>query len=101
MRSRFNGFVWLILGISLLMALILSPFASSSPDGLESVAQAKGFAHRGEQWRLWNHAPLGDYAIPWIKNEKASAAFSGLIGTLAIFLTSLGIGKLIKNRKPE
>ena len=100
MKIRFNRSIWLILGISLLMALILSPFASSSPDGLEKVAQTKGFSHRGEQWSLWNHAPLRDYAIPWIKNEKISTAFSGLLGTLAIFLTSLGIGNLLKNRRP-
>jgi cobalt/nickel transport protein len=99
MKSRSNGFVSLILGISLFMALILSPFVSSSPDGLVKVAQAKGFSQKGGQWKLWNYAPMRDYTVPWIKNEKVSTAFSGLIGTLSIFLTSLGVGKLIKNRK--
>ena len=97
MKSRFSGFVWLGLGLSLLMALFLSPFASSSPDGLEKIAQAKGFSH----WEatLWNHAPLRDYTIPWIEDKKMSTAFSGMIGTLSIFLTTLGIGKLLRKKR--
>ena len=96
MKRRFDGFVWIGLGVALLLALFLSPFASPSPDGLERVAETKGFAEKGETWRFWKHAPLGDYAISWIKNEKVSTALSGLIGTLAIFFIALGVGKLIK-----
>ena len=96
MRRRLDGFIWIGLGISLLLALFLSPFASPSPDGLEKVAERKGFLEKGEGWKLWKYAPFSDYAIPWIKNEKVSAALSGLIGTLAIFFIVLGMGKLIK-----
>jgi cobalt/nickel transport protein len=31
------------LSVALLLALVLSPFASASPDGLEMVAEQKGF----------------------------------------------------------
>jgi cobalt/nickel transport protein len=96
MKRRLDGFIWVGLGISLLLALFLSPFASSSPDGLEKVAETKGFAEKGESWKLWKHAPFSDYAIPWIKNVKVSTALSGLIGTLAIFFIAFGLGKLIK-----
>jgi cobalt/nickel transport protein len=96
MKRRLDGFIWIGLGISLLLALSLSPFASTSPDGLEKVAEMKGFSEKGEGWKLWKYAPLPDYGIPWIKNEKVSAALSGLIGTLAIFFIVLGIGRLVK-----
>ena len=96
MSKRLDGFIWIGLGVSLLMALFFSPFASSSPDGLEKVAQMRGFKEKGEAWRFWNYAPLPDYALPWIKNEKASTALSGLLGTLAIFFIALGLGKLLK-----
>jgi cobalt/nickel transport protein len=96
MKRRRDGFIWIGLGVSLLVALFLSPFASSSPDGLEKVAETKGFLEKAEGWKLWEHAPFSDYAIPWIKNEKVSSALSGLIGTLAIFFIAMGIGKLIK-----
>jgi cobalt/nickel transport protein len=96
MKRRLDGFIWIGLGISLMLALFLSPLASTSPDGLEKVAETKGFAEKGGSWKFWKHAPLSDYTIPWIKNEKVSTALSGLIGTLAIFFIALGIGKLIK-----
>lgn len=100
MTRRFNGFIWIGLGISLLLALFLSPYASTAPDGLEKVAERGGFAEKGKNWQFWKYAPLPDYAIPWIKNKKVSTALSGLIGTLAIFFIALGIGKLIKNIPP-
>ncbi len=96
MKSRYDGFIWVGLGIALLMALFLSPLASPSPDGLEKVAEEKGFAGKGKAWELWKHAPLRHYAIPWIRNEKISTALSGLIGTAAIFFIALGVGKLLK-----
>jgi len=92
------GFVWVGLGIALLLALFLSPFASTSPDSLEKVAATKGLSEKGEGWKFWKHAPLSDYTLPWIKNEKVSTALSGLIGTLAIFFITIGIGKVIKKR---
>jgi cobalt/nickel transport protein len=96
MKSRLDGFILIGLGISLLLALFLSPYASTSPDGLEKVAETKGFSEKGESRKFWKHALLPDYSIPWIKNEKVSTALSGLIGTLAIFFIALGIGRLIK-----
>ena len=96
MKKRLAGWVWIGLGVSLLVALFLSPFASSSPDGLEKVAETKGFREKGEGWKLWKYAPLQDYALPWVKNEKVSTGLSGVLGTLAIFLIALGIGKLMK-----
>jgi len=97
-KRRFNGFVWIGLGVALLVALFLSPFASTSPDGLEKVAEMRRFSEEGERWKFWKHAPLSNYSLPWIKNEKASTALSGLIGTIAIFFITIGIGKAIKKR---
>ena len=96
MKRRLDGLIWIGLGVSLLLALFLSPFASSSPDGLEKVAEMKGFSEKGEGWKVWKYAPFSEYAIPWIKNEKVSTALSGLIGTLAIFFLAIGIGKIIR-----
>ncbi len=98
MKRRLNGFIWIGLGIALLLALFLSPFATTSPDGLEKMAGTKGFSEKGESSKFWKYAPLPDYAIPWIKNAKVSTALSGLTGTLAIFLIAMGFAKLIKKR---
>lgn len=96
MKRPLDGFILIGLGITLLLALFLAPFASSSPDGLEKVAQMKGFAEKGEGLKSWRFAPLPDYALPWVKNKKIATAVSGLAGALAIFFISWGIGRLFK-----
>ncbi len=95
MKRRFQAWILIGLGASLLLAFFISPLASSSPDGLEKVAEIKGFK-RGEGWSLWRHAPLQDYAVPWIRGRRISTAFSGLSGTASVFFIALGIGKLLK-----
>jgi cobalt/nickel transport protein len=98
MKRRLDGFVWVGLGVALLLALFLSPFASTSPESLEKIAEAKRLSERGEAWKFWEHAPLSDYTLPWIKNAKVSTALSGLVGTLAIFFITIGIAKAIRKR---
>jgi cobalt/nickel transport protein len=98
MKRRLDGFVLIGLGMALLLVLFLSPLASTSPDGLEKVAETKGFAEKAESWKFWKHAPLSDYTFPWIKDKKISTALSGVVGTLAIFSIAMGIGNLVKKR---
>ena len=50
-------FTILALALAIGLGTAASPFASSSPDGLEHVAGQKGFADRGES----RDAPLFDY----------------------------------------
>ena len=99
MKNQLKGFLWIGFGVSLLLALFLSPFASSSPDGLEKVAEHHGFAEKGERGTLWQYAPFRDYAIPGIKNEKLATAIAGLIGTVGIFMIAIGLGKILKQTK--
>ena len=99
MRNQLKGFLWIGLGVSLLLALLLSPFVSSSPDGLEKVAEHHGFAEKGESWTLWQYAPFRDYAIPGIENEKLATALAGLIGTAGIFMIAIGLGKVLRKTK--
>jgi hypothetical protein len=83
--------------ISLLIA-VLSPLASSSPDGLEKVAENKGFIG------LAQSAPfqvIADYVFPGIENEVVATILAGLLGTIVIFGVVYGIGWLIKSRRTE
>jgi len=54
--------------VSLIIAAILSPFASSWPDGLERVAELLGFTARAEGSTTIS-APLPDYIFPGITSE--------------------------------
>ena len=98
MRRRLNHLIWMGLGISLLIALLLSPFSSPLPDGLEKVSQVKGFSDAGREGRMARYAPLRGYALPVITEARTSAALSGVAGTLGIFFIMIGIGKILRRR---
>lgn len=92
-------FVLLALLVSLLLAIVISPFASSSPDGLEKVAEDKGFMEKAEeQEAAWKLAPIPDYAVGGIENESLATALAGLIGTLLTFAVGLGLAKVISRK---
>ena len=89
------------LAIALFLAIFISPFASSDPDGLEKVAKDKGFIEHaeGEGATLWESSPIPDYAIPGIKNEKIATGLAGLIGTVIIFLIGVFFAKVLSKDK--
>lgn len=73
--------VWLVgLAIALGMAL-LSPLASSYPDGLEWVAEQSGFIETALD------APyqiIPDYTFPGIDSPEAATIAAGIVGTLLV-----------------
>jgi len=76
---------WLAgLGIALAVALI-SPLASSSPDGLERVAEDKGFLGLAQDPSF---EIIADYMFPGVENEGLATVLAGLVGTMIVF----GIG---------
>lgn len=83
--------------ISLGLAGIISPFASSLPDGLEWVAEKLGFV--GKEKEI-TKAPLPDYETPFVRNTRISTALAGIAGTLIVFcITVLCMFALKKIRK--
>lgn len=86
------------LAVAITLALFFSPFASSSPDGLEKVAEIKGFLHTGEGKEIFS-APIPDYTMPGIKHEGIATSFAGLVGTLLTFGIAYGFGYILKKDK--
>lgn len=84
----------LFLGIlTLLIAGILSPFASSLPDGLERVAENLGFLERSEEPIF---KVIEDYTFPGIKSEFLSTSLAGLSGSIIIFFVTIFLFRKIK-----
>lgn len=81
--------------ISLLVCLAiasLAPLASSSPDGLERVAENQGFIDRAQ------NSPfqiIADYVFPGIQNEALATIVAGLIGTLILFCVAYAVAWLL------
>jgi len=91
---------WIIilLGVAVLAAVFLSPFASTKPDGLERVAEDKGFLGRGEGTQVVN-SPIPDYAVPGIKNEKLATSIAGLVGVIIVAVLGFGLGAILKRKE--
>lgn len=81
---------------ALILALflaILSPLASSSPDGLEKVAEDKGFMDAALEATF---EIIPDYVMPGIASEAVATILAGIIGTLILFGIGYGLAKLWK-----
>jgi len=75
------------------LALFVSPFATSWPDGLERVAARLGFEHRASPAGL--ASPLPDYAVPGVSSAVASTMVAGIAGTLAAFVLALVLARVL------
>jgi cobalt/nickel transport protein len=90
------------LAIAASLALFLSPWASSSPDGLEKVAEDKGFIENAEETEpAWEGSPVPDYAMPGLDHPALATGLAGLAGTIAIFLLAWGLALLLKKKGGE
>ena len=77
-----GGLGWAIGGLAVSLAVVLlAPFASANPDGLERVAEDMGFIGRSMD------APyqiFPDYTIPFLGDTALSTVIAGLIGALIV-----------------
>ena len=91
MKSRYIGLIAAGLGIALLITLF-SPFASSHPDGLERVAEDKGFSGLADSppYEL-----ISDYVFPWVDNEDLATVLSGVVGVFVVAAVVLAIAFLL------
>ena len=85
--------------VGLLLALLLaiaSPLASARPDGLEWVAEQKGFLE-ATQSPLYQIIP--DYAFPGISNQATATILAGILGTLVVFGVALLVAYTRRKRQ--
>ena len=78
---------WVFLGIAvvaLILAGLVSRYASSHPDGLTKVSEDKGFAHTEKP----RDALLGDYG-----------SVTGMIGVLVVLGVAGGVAYVVRRRR--
>lgn len=97
-RIPMRLFVVLGLAVAVGLALFASPYASSSPDGLEKVAETKGFLDDGRLDSLQQSSPAPDYAFPGVHDARLATALAGLVGTLLVALVGTAIFTLARRR---
>ncbi len=92
-QGRIRG--WLVPVVSIfLVAGVLSLFASTWPDGLDSVAEKLQFDKLAENVRVSLPTPFADYTFPGL--DKIGTSIAGIIGSTICFAVAFGIAKVIK-----
>jgi hypothetical protein len=89
-----RAFLVLALALAIGLATAVSPFASSSPDGLSKVASDHGFASHARA----GDGPIAGYAFPGIGNRHVAKGVSGFAGTLAVFALGWGVAYAVRRR---
>lgn len=111
MTKRLTGFVLGGLLVALLLAGVVSGFASSSPDGLDSATRrgctvdADGaitggtcMAQRERDHQLAD-SPLAGYGVRGIGGRYLSGGLSGVLGVLITFGLGGGVFWLVRRRR--
>jgi hypothetical protein len=93
-------FAILALALAVGLAVAVSPYASSSPDGLERVATDKGFIDEGGLHSLQDDSPAPGYAFPGIDDPKLATGMAGFVGTLLVFGLGYGLASLRRRSTP-
>lgn len=82
------------------LLILVVPFASNLPDGLQRVAQFLGFEYRSRLPQLIN-TPLKEYTIPGIESLAGASVVAGLVGAITVFGFSFLVARvLIPIQKP-
>ncbi len=87
-----------VFGWAIFIGGILSLFASSSPDGLEKVAETQGFLGQGRQLFV---AMMPDYSIPGVQGEILAASLAGIVGAGIVYLLLFFAGEGLYGFRPE
>lgn len=98
---RSHRTVWLVgLGVSLVLAGLVSFYASADPDGLEKVATDKGFDEQAEDHALAD-SPFADYGIEDITGDRLSGGLAGVIGVTVTVVAGTGIFWTVRRRRSD
>jgi hypothetical protein len=82
---------------AVLIAGVVSYFASSSPDGLERVADDQGIA-AAEVEHATGDSPLADYGIRGVESDALSGGLAGVVGVVVVLVVAGGIAFLVRRR---
>jgi len=90
---------WILTGVLITLAVVLlSPFASASPDGLERVATDLGFINTAQSA---SYQVIPDYTIPFLGESALSTIVAGVIGIIVVLAIAFIVGRSLQTKKPN
>jgi hypothetical protein len=89
----------LIIGgiVAVVLAAVVSFYASSQPDGLERVAGDYGILDSAEDSATAT-SPLADYGLSGVSNDRLSVAAAGLVGVAVTAAVGFGLFYAVRRR---
>ncbi|MDF1606424.1 PDGLE domain-containing protein [Nocardioides sp. YIM 152315] len=93
---------WVLVGVgvaALVLAGIVSFYASGSPDGLTKVSEDKGFADT-ETAHGSKDSPFAGYATKDVGNERLSGGLAGVVGVVVVLALGAGLVYVVRRRTP-
>ncbi len=94
-RASFRAFIAAGFLVALLLAFLVSPHASSSPDGLDKVGAAHGLDSEVRAQAMAG-GPLAGYRVDGIHDRGLSTGVAGIIGVTITFGAAFGISRLAR-----
>lgn len=83
--------------VALVLAGVVSFYASGHPDGLEYVAGRTGFLDSADDHAAGD-GPFADYATKGVADARLSGGLAGVVGTVLVLLIAGGIGFAVRRR---
>ena len=86
-----------LLATALLLAGVVSFYASGSPDGLERVAEDKGFSGTASE-HATGEGPMADYRTKGVDDERLAGGVAGVTGALVVLVLAGGLTYAVRRR---
>jgi len=83
--------------VALSLAGIVSYYASNSPDGLNRVAEDKGFSST-QKTHPSDGSPLAGYSTRGVDNPRLSGGLAGVAGALIVLALAGGLALAVRRR---
>jgi cobalt/nickel transport protein len=100
MRRPSTRMVLLVgLALSVLIAAVVSTWASAHPDGLEHVAESLGFAGSAQD-SVTSGSPLADYTAPGVDDPRLSGGVAGVLGVAVVGLVMAALLTWLRRGAP-
>ncbi len=85
--------------VALLIAGFGSYYASTHPDGLESVAEKTGFSDQAKESATAD-GPFAGYSTRGIDDARLSGGVAGIVGSLLVLVLAGGLAWTVRRRGP-
>lgn len=99
-RISTRAFTIAALAIAVLIACVVSIWASGHPDGLEFVAESSGFLTTAQDSATAG-SPFADYGAVFVDDAWLSVALAGAIGCAVTFGLAWLVGRAAKRRPAD